>query len=219
MILSGHPFKAESEAEQWLHRAVSDQQAQDRIVGQGIAVLNRALHAAAVSAADPHPLEVNAGRAMAIRLGHGTGDQLAEGILERSRDLGSTRVRRGDQRRIEMQHRERTAAVLGGRVKIDVCETMLMRGRADLDAGRIREAALQVRDGVDSMLIELDGPGAPDLPGHAADFETLRESREAVESAARAAMAGDLDQPDREIVAETLELAERILRRRRILLD
>ena len=39
--------------------------------------------------------------------------------------------------------------------RIDACETLLLRARADLDAGRRREAALQLRVGLEALLVEL----------------------------------------------------------------
>ena len=47
--------------------------------------------------------------------------------------------------------------MLGGRERVDVCETLLLRARADLDAGREREAALQLRVGLEALLAELKG--------------------------------------------------------------
>ena len=39
---------------------------------------------------------------------------------------------------------------------VDACETLLLRARADLDAGRRREAALQLRVGLEALLVELE---------------------------------------------------------------
>ena len=114
-----------------------------------------------------------------------------------------------------MRPQERVAAVLGGRERLDVCETLLLRARADLDAGRDREAALQLRVGLEALLEELQG--ALTDPGHEEDMGLLRERRTAAGEAANAALYGELTPERVEAVTELLEIAERVLRRRRVL--
>jgi hypothetical protein len=114
-----------------------------------------------------------------------------------------------------MRPQERVAAVLGGRERPDVCETLLLRARADLDAGRQREAALQLRVGLEALLAELGG--LKDDAGHAEDVATLRENRREAVAAAEAALAGELP-PERLVQVEALlGICERVLRRRRVL--
>ena len=55
---------------------------------------------------------------------------------------------------------ERFAALLGGREQVLACEELVLRARADLDAGREREAALQARVALESLLAEM-----PEIPG------------------------------------------------------
>ncbi len=57
---------------------------------------------------------------------------------------------------------ERFAALLGAREQALVGEELVLRARADLDAGRPREAALQARVALEALLAELgrDGGGA-----------------------------------------------------------
>lgn len=114
-----------------------------------------------------------------------------------------------------MQPQERVAAVLGGRERLEVCETLLLRARADLDAGRRREAALQLRIALEAMLTELAGALAD--PGHEEDMATLDSRRADVGQAANLALRGDLDDESERSVRELVETAERVLRRRRIL--
>ena len=81
--------------------------------------------------------------------------------------------------------------MLGGRERLDACETLLLRARADLDAGRQREAALQLRVGLEALLVELQGALAD--PGHEEDMATLTERRTEAGEAANAALRGELD--------------------------
>jgi len=114
-----------------------------------------------------------------------------------------------------MQPQERVAAMLGGREQADACETLLLRARSDLDAGRDREAALQLRVGLEALLVELAGALAD--PGHEEDMGTLQERKAEAGDAANAALRKDLDPGQQQSVQDLLEICERILRRRRVL--
>ena len=90
-------------------------------------------------------------------------------------DVRATGASRRQQRAEELRPQERVAAVLGGRERVDACETLLLRARADLDSGRHREAALQLRVGLEALLVELDGAVAD--PGHEEDMAELGARR------------------------------------------
>jgi hypothetical protein len=216
-VLAGESFESEEEADRWLRGATEVEDTVDVLVEEGIGVLNRALHAQAASSADPRISELTPERAIAVRIGYGSGEQVAAGRHASAREVdvwasGASRRRR---RAEELRPQERLAAVLGGRERVDPCETLLLRARADLDAGRRREAALQLQVGLQALLAEL--PGAVADPGHEEDMSTLEERRGESEEAARAALAGEIG-PDREAqVRELLEISERVLRRRRVL--
>ena len=101
------------------------------------------------------------------------------------------------------------AEVLGGKASVPACELLVIRARADLDAGRTREAALQIRVGLEAMLAEREALAAPDQDQ---DFATLDERRRITGEAANEALAGELgrgphrrghrDPPDRRARAE-----------------
>ena len=105
--------------------------------------------------------------------------------------------------------------MLGGRERLDACETLLLRARADLDAGREREAALQLRVGLEALLAELQRRARRPRPrgGH----RHAEERRHEVGEAANEALRGDLDARHGAAVRELLEISERVLRRRRVL--
>lgn len=211
------PFGSIAEAADWLDAASEAEDTADVLVSEGIELLNRALHAQAVSAADPHAHELTAERAVAVRIGYGSGEQTADGLYTAAREIdvwasGASRRRR---RQEDLRPQERVAAVLGGREQIDVCEILLLRARADLDAGRDREAALQLRVGLEALLAELKDAVAD--PGHEKDFTALHERRHEAGEAANQALGGELSPERAEAVRELLELCERVLRRRRVL--
>jgi hypothetical protein len=211
------PFADESESERWLDEASEAEDTTDVLVAEGIALVNRALHAQAAASADPRGGELTPERAATVRLGYGTGELLAESGFTAAReiDVRARSASRSQRRQEALRPQERVAGVLGGREKIDICETLLLRARADLDAGRTREAALQLRVGLEALLIELKG--ALEDADHEEDMGTLNARRTEAGEAANAALTGELDPARAGQVRELLELCERVLRRRRVL--
>jgi hypothetical protein len=211
------PFESEEAAARWLDEAVEAEDTTDVLVADGIDLLNRALHAQAAAGADPLGQEVAAERAVAVRIGYGDGEALAESAFTAARevDVSTGAASRNRRRQEALRPQERVAGVLGGRERIDVCETLLLRARADLDAGREREAALQLRVGLEALLVELKG--ALEDPDHEEDMATLSSRRAEAGEAANAALAGEPDPAKVTQVRELLELCERVLRRRRVL--
>ena len=211
------PLTDEGEAARWLDEACEAEDTVEVLVDEGLALLNRALHAQGVAAAAPRANgELGAEAAERILVGYGSGEEVAASRFRDARavDVGP-RASRRRQREEELRPQERVAAVLGGREQLDACETLLLRARADLDAGRDREAALQLRVGLEALLAELNG--ALSDPGHEKDMGTLNERKAEAGAAANAALQGDLDAEQSAQVAELLDISERVLRRRRVL--
>lgn len=215
-VRAEEPFKDASEADAWLEAALASEDVIDAAVAEGVALLNRAVHAHAVASADPLGTELQADRATAVRVGYGSGKEVASGRFSTAREVdvraGASARRKRDE---ELRPQERVAAVLGGREQLDACETLLLRARADLDAGRLKEAALQLRVAVEALLVELDG--ALTGPDHESDMSELNERRKQAGEAANAALQGQLPLDDERNVTELTELCERVIRRRRVL--
>jgi hypothetical protein len=215
-VRAGEPFEESGEADAWLEEALASEDSIDALVAEGVALLNRAVHAHAVASADPLGTELRADRAATVRIGHGSGKEVASGHFSKAREVdvraGASARRRQDE---ELRPQERVAAVLGERERLDACETLLLRARADLDAGRLREAALQLRVAVETMLVELDGALAD--PDHESDMSELQGRRSEAGDAANAALRGQLPLDDERNVEELTAIGERVLRRRRVL--
>ena len=210
------PLPDEGEAARWLEEACEAEDTVDVLVNEGMALLNRALHAQGVAAAAPRAnSELSAEAAERILIGYGSGEEVAAGRFRDARavDVGN-RASRRRRREDELRPQERVAAVLGGREQLDACETLLLRGRADLDAGRSREAALQLRVGLEALLAELKG--ALSDPGHEEDLGLLNERKADAGAAANAALLGELSEEHRAQVEDLLKICERVLRRRRV---
>jgi hypothetical protein len=216
-VRAAEPFDSEAAAERWLEESFAGDERASALVAEGTALLNRALHAQAVAVADPRLAETAPQRAVLVRIGYGSGEEVAGGRFSAARhvDVRSGPRSRRRQREEELRPQERLAAVLGGRERIDACETLLLRARADLDADRRREAALQLRVALAAMLVELAGALAD--PGHVEDMAALEARRGEADELANRALRGDLDDEAERKLRELIEIAERVLRRRRLL--
>jgi hypothetical protein len=216
VVRSAHPLTGEEDATRWLDDVVADDAAIDGLVAEGLALLNRALHVNAVASGDPHPQTYAPGRTAAVRIGFGSGEQVADGEFSSAREIDAQGgVSRRRQRTEALRPQERLAGVLGGRERLDACETLLLRARADLDTGRNREAALQLRVGLDALLVEL--PTALDDPSHDEDIAALESRRTEATDAAKAGLQGDLTAAQLETVEDLTAICERVLRRQRVL--
>lgn len=211
------PFESKEAVARWLDEACEAEDTVEVLVSEGIDLLNRALHAQAVAAADPASRRSLAPEgAERVLIGYGSGEETAAGRFHEARQIdlsphGSRRRRRDE----DLRPQERVAAILRGREQLDACETLLLRARADLDADRPREAALQLRVGLEALLVELKG--ALTDPGHESDMGTLQERKHEVGEIANAALEGEITSEQKQQVEDLLKICERILRRRRVL--
>jgi len=217
VVLAFNEFEDEKAADAWLQETTATEDSIDRLVEQGIDELNQALHTQAVASGDPYPQTVTPARAATIRIGFGGGEALVDGAFSSAHqvDPGLGPRSRRRQRDEELRPQQRLAAVLGGREQLDSCETLLLRARADLNAGRNREAALQLRIGLEALLVELKGALGDD--GHEEDMATLEGRRHEAGELANAALRGNLTAEQRQSLSELLATSERVLRRRRVL--
>jgi hypothetical protein len=210
-VVTPEDLGAAAEAAAWLERLAADADAAEAFVEAALRLVNRALNAHATAAQDPYTAEVSGSGAIATRIGYGEGEQVADGRWTEARELirAEPRRRRGD----SLMPQERVAAVLGGHERVAGSETLLLRARLDLDQGRVPEAALQLRAGLEALLAELSS-GA--TPGQREDLAALRERHQEVGAAAVAALRGELDPARAAALADTLAICERALRRGRL---
>jgi hypothetical protein len=206
-MIATDPFTSALEAEAWLAALKRDRDALIEEARLGAAELNRMLRAHRAAAADPWAaIEVSPAHALVVRVGYGVGDLVAEGRFDDALELPRTeaaalsRARRGD----TIGPGERLAAILSGRDELLACEELVLRARADVDAHRPREAALQTRIALEAVLAELPGELDPELSSW----------RGEIGDAANAALKADPPEDLQQAVARALERMERALRRR-----
>lgn len=81
------PFEGESEARAWLEGISNDPKRRATAARDELALLNRALDALRRAAEDPLVHEVGISEALAVRIGYGSGDELADGHWTAARQL------------------------------------------------------------------------------------------------------------------------------------
>jgi hypothetical protein len=204
-VIAADALEGEERAEAWLREATGD-----ATVADALAVLNRALHARRIAAADPYATELAPGRALVTRVGYGTGDEVAEGLWTAARELPSEPPKVA--REAALRPQERFAALLAARDVTLACELLALRARLDLDQERDREAALQLEAALAAAVSELEG--WRELHGMAERLDELRQLLGGVRVAADAARAGALDEAGRDVVAGALARLEAALRAR-----
>lgn len=212
------------EADEWLERMRVDGDAAMSEIAAAVALVNRAIGGQRAASLDPYLGDVSADHALAARIGYGDGDRVADGRWERAIEIP-----RGERRRRAevLRPQETIAALLAGRESIPASIPLLLRARADLDAGRPREAAFQLRVGLEALLAELDREPALSAPSagagafddirerHQADLAELTERKRSAGDAANEALRSDLAPERVAELAETLAICERVLRRQR----
>lgn len=199
----------EGDGDAWLDRIRKDSGARDALVDRGLAAATRAIAAQRVAAADASLADPSLDSAAVVRVGFGGGDGLVNGHWDGAIELPREARRRTRGEAIRPQ--ERMAAFLGGRDTPLACEELVIRARADVDGGRGREAALQVRVGLEALLAEHERLRAP---GQDDDLGALDGRRKATGEAANEALRGPLTDERAAEVEETLQICERVLRRR-----
>jgi hypothetical protein len=204
MVVRAAPFSSTEEASAWLSGLDVDSE-----LDSALSVLNRALHAHRVATADAYVTEVSASRALVARVGYGSGDEVADGRFGDAREVSLSG--RDRPRRSMEAPEERFAALLGGREEVLPAEELVLRARADLNAGRLAEAALQARVAIEALLAARvaspdSGAAGGSLAGH----------RDAIAAAANAALRGELPGDSAASLEEAVTAMELALKRRRL---
>lgn len=205
-LVDTSPLEDADAAERWLRGADLD-----AVAGDALARLNRVLHAHRVATADPSAREVSIDQALVARVGYGDGERVADGRWDRASVLPS-RNRRDGGRLAALRPQERLAALLTGRDPVLACEELTLRARSDVDAGRWREAALQLRVALEAAICELEPWREP--AGLTARLEELQRLGEDASAIAQAALGSSLEAAQIAAVRHALGRLEAALRAR-----
>jgi hypothetical protein len=182
----------------------------DGEAARAVVVLNRVLHLHRTATADPWARELALEHAIAVRVGVGDGEQVAEGRWTSARELPRAAPR--PRRSAALRPQERLAALLGGRDAPLAAEELALRVRADVAGGREREAALGLSVALAAARHELAAwSNRGDLAGR---LEELRGLAPTVDAAAERALRGGLDAATAAEVERALGRLEAALRAR-----
>jgi hypothetical protein len=141
VTVTGVSFDDTSAGSAWLKETLRDRERGAQELRDATRIVNRALNALRAEARDPLVQEIGVTKALAIRLGHGTGDELAEGRWTDASELPQPRRGRLD----DVEPQTRVAAVLAGRDEVHPAETLMQRARLDAQHGRDAEARYGLR--------------------------------------------------------------------------
>jgi hypothetical protein len=136
VTVTGISLEDASSGSEWLKQTLADRERGAQELRDATRIVNRALAALRAEARDPLVQEIGVTKALAIRMGHGTGDELAEGRWTEASQM--PRPHRG--RLDDVDPQSRVAAVLAGRDEVHPAETLMQRARLDAQQGRDAEA-------------------------------------------------------------------------------
>src|SRR5439155_24592900 len=150
MVVASEAFPGATEAKDWLERCRRDERSREREVTWALRTVNRAIHAQPLAAGDPYIHEVSVSKAREVKLGYGTGEELVAGTWSEAYSLPPPRGRRSPRREM-LAPQQQVAEILGARKPAYASEDLYLRACLDLEEGRRREAALQLRIAIEAL--------------------------------------------------------------------
>ncbi|MGK2931341.1 MAG: hypothetical protein ACSLFD_00955 [Solirubrobacterales bacterium] len=218
LIRAHDPLGTESEAAEWSARLNEDEFTQ-ALLDEALDAVERVLAAEAAASGRPFAQSPALEQIVNCRIGYGDGDRLAGGRFIDAFDIDARGGTASSPRRERLGRTmpiARIAAILGGRDEAQACEFLVPRVRADFDAGRTYAAVLGIEPAARATLVEMDD--ALDVPDHEADLDELERMLPGLTVLTdRALEEGRSWDGAREAVEAPLRLAERVIRRRRVL--
>lgn len=217
LIRAHEPLGSEAEARAWLARLEDDEFIQS-LFDETLAAIDRALAAEAMATGRPYAQSPALDQILNAKIGFGDGDRVADGRFTEALDVdarGGTaspkRERLGRTRPLA-----RIAAILGEKGDETACELLIPRVRADLDAGRVLAAGLAIETAARATVVEMDG--VLQNPDHERDLDLLEAMLPDLTGMTDTLLTdGKTWAGLGESLHEPLEIAERIIRRRRVL--
>lgn len=198
------PLDTEAAANAWLRGVDGEAE-----TAAALTVLNRVIAAHRIAADDPGARDVTRTTTLVVRVGYGAGEEVADGRHTAAVELPAPRAER---RAAALRSQERLSALLSGRDAVLAAERLAQRARADLTAGRSREAALTLRVALEAALTEL----VPwrDRGDIGERVSELAATRSDVAAVANRALQGGLDPGEEATVDRVLGRLEAAMRAR-----
>lgn len=137
-----------------LQRYRESEEMQEEWIAETMAVVNTAIRAHRAAAVDPYVSELSRVDPRAVRIGYGTGSEIAAGRWEAAIEcppLRRSRLSRAERLRPSLA----VAGALGRRLPMLEAQELLLRVLLDLDEGRPRGAGVQAPAALGLLLAEL----------------------------------------------------------------
>ena len=219
LVRAHEPLGGESEAREWLAGLEDDDFIQS-LFDETFGSIDRALAAEAAASGRPYAAAPSLEQVLGAKIGFGDGDHVADGrytdaleVDARGGTAGPRRERLGRTRPLA-----RIAAILGQKEQAAACEFLVPRVRADLDAGRVLAAGLAIETAARATVVEFDG--VLDDPDHERDLDQLEAMLPDLTRMTDGLLTEGKTWPGlADSLEEPLRVAERIIRRRRILVQ
>mgnify|MGYP006928181633 FL=1 len=217
MVRAHEPLGTEDDARRWL-AGIQDDEVVQSLLDEMLSCVERALATEAATTGRPFAEPPQLSQILRARIGFGDGDRVADGRFVDSMEIdarGGTgvpkRYRAGLARPIE-----RIAAIFGGKDEAKACEFMIPRVRADLDGGRLLSSALSAETAIRATVLEMDSMLSTE--DHRSDLDLLESMLPDLTEMTDALLAdGKVWAGLAESLEEPLAIAERVIRRHRIL--
>lgn len=180
LIGAANGFEQRRDAVAWLDGCRGDEEQQADLLDDAIAVINRAIRAYRSAARDPLIGEIGRDDARELRIGYGEAEELSKGGWTEAFTPPPPRGPRVS-RAERLRPTEAVALALGGRLPILAAEDLALRTMLDLEHGRTRSAAVQLRACIDMLVAELTDAGEAfepprdELLARSADVERLAQ--------------------------------------------
>lgn len=203
LIGTNNRFSVRQEAVRFLDACRADEDQQTELVGQCIDAINLAIRAYRAASRDPLPSEIDIHDAREVRIGYGEPEELARGGWTEAFTPPPPRapkLSRGER----LAPTEVVAQIVGGKMPLLGSEDLALRTMLDLEHGRPRAAALQLRATLDLLVSELTDAGESFIPPR----DDLEQRIPAVERLAQLALDDRLDDDAEAEVAEILDRIE-----------
>lgn len=202
LIGATNAFASHSDAVSFLDGCRASEEEQRTLVTQCVDVINLAIRGYKSAARDPFAAEIEAADAREVRIGYGEPDELAKGGWTEAFNPPPPRAPRMSRAERLAPH-EVVANVVSGRLPLLAAEDLALRTMLDLEHGRPRAAALQLRACLELIVAELTDAGEAWIPPRD-DLERRLPNAERL-----AALALD-DRVDEDAEAEVAEILDRI---------
>ena len=193
IVKASIPLQDGRQAADLLARCRASEEEQTAWIEDGLVQLNRAIRGHRAAARDPYTIEVARQDARAVRIGYGTGEDVARGGWIDAFEPIPEPVGKLD-RSARLRPSEALAAILAERLPLLEAEELLLRASLDLEHDRGRAAALGLRAAHELLASELRDEQLPSGDGEDDGWARLRRGAEGSRELAAAAVRGPLDE-------------------------